>query len=71
MSTLAEIEKAVDELSVEQQEALLRRLSQNLAGRGVAANGWTVPPPNVPIEELRRIDALIDAEFSQVDPKGW
>lgn len=30
-------------------------------------NKWPVPPPAVPQEELRRIHALIESEFSQVD----
>lgn len=28
---------------------------------------WPVPPPNVPIEELKRIHALIEEESEQID----
>ena len=71
MTTLAEIEKAADALPVEEQQALLRRLSRNLAAKPGSALGRMPAPPDVPIEELRRIHALIEAEFSQIDPKGW
>lgn len=66
MTTLAEIEKAADGLPAEQQQELLRHLSQKLAIRrkgSVSGDEWPVPPPDVPIEELRRIHALIEAEF--------
>jgi hypothetical protein len=74
MTTLAEIEKAATALPAEQQEALLQLLRRNLARRRTnpsPCKDWPVPPPDVPIEELRRIHALIEAEFSQVDPNGW
>ena len=69
MSTLTEIESAVDTLPRPDQEVLLRHLTAKL--RQTPRTGWPVPPPDVPIEELRRIHAEIDAEFSRVDPKGW
>ena len=28
---------------------------------------WPVPPPTVPVEELRRIGAVIEEEFSRVE----
>ena len=74
MITLAEIEAAADALPTEEQKALLRHLSRRLSRHRVdpgSCEGWPVPPPDVPIEELRRIHALIEAEFSQVDPDGW
>jgi hypothetical protein len=72
MSTLAEIERAADALPAEEQEILLRRLSQKLARRAeVILNLNPVPPPEVPKEELQRIHALIEAEFSRVDAEGW
>ena len=74
MTTLAEIEKAAGALPTEQQQALIRHLSRNLARSRNdcgSSEGWPVPPPDVPIEELRRIHALIEAEFSKVDPDGW
>jgi fructose-1-phosphate kinase PfkB-like protein len=70
MSTLAEIERAADALPVQEQEILLRHLSQKLAQRDkVILN--PVPPPDVPKEELQRIHALIEAEFSRVNAEGW
>jgi len=70
MTTPAEIEKAADALPAEQQQALLRHLSRSLASRPGSSLGRMPAPPDVPIEELRRIHALIDAEFSQVDQNG-
>ncbi len=29
------------------------------------------PPPDEPREELQRVHALIEAEFSRVDAEGW
>jgi hypothetical protein len=70
MSTLAEIERAADALPAEEQEILLRRLSQKLARRARTAS-HPVPPPSVPMDELQRIHALIEVEFSRVDVEGW
>jgi hypothetical protein len=69
MSTLEEIEKAVDALPAEQQQALLRRLSGNLE-ESRPRNGMLLPPPKVPIEEIERLEALIEAEFSHIPPHG-
>ena len=44
---------------------LLRHLSAKL--RALPASGWPVPPPDVPREEIRRIQAEIDATFSTVE----
>ena len=63
MSTLVEIEKAIDSLSERDVEELVTRLQQRRAGR----NRWPVPPPDVPKEEIRRIQAEIDAVFSSVE----
>jgi hypothetical protein len=71
MTTLAEIEKAADLLPPEQRQALLVHLSRNLAFRPGSTLGKMPAPPDVPIEELRRIHALIEADFSQLDPKAW
>jgi hypothetical protein len=30
---------------------------------------WPVPPPDVPIDELRRIDAIIEEAFEQIEPE--
>jgi len=74
MTTLAEIQKAADGLPTGQQQALLRHLSRKLAASKPvpgACESWPVPPPDVPIQELERIEAIIEAEFSQIDPGGW
>lgn len=65
MSTLAEIEQALETLPRPEQEVLLRHLSERL--RAVPVRQWPVPPPNVPHDEIRRIQAEIDAKFSQVE----
>jgi hypothetical protein len=49
---------------------LLRHLSAKLRSSPVPGD-WPVPPPDVPREELQRIDALIDAEFSPADITNW
>ena len=67
MSTLTEIEKAAAKLPAEEQETLLRHLSQTLARRVATVAPCSVPAPDVPKEELQRIHALIEAEFSQVN----
>jgi hypothetical protein len=71
MNSLAEIEKAADALPAAEQMALVRRLNENLAREAGNRTGWLVPPPNVPLQEIERIEALIEAEFSQVDSNGW
>jgi hypothetical protein len=72
MSTLAEIEEAVDTLPPLEQEALLHRLTNKLklARKQSASNGWPVPPPDVPKEELERIEAIIEAEFPILPAKN-
>ena len=49
------------------EDALKRELKtgQALIGGG---RGWPTPPPDVPIEELRRIHQLIEEEFEQIEP---
>ena len=69
MSTLAEIEAVVGDLPASQQEELLRYLTAKLrlhddSGSGLPVRHWPVPPPDVPREELRRIQVLIDREFT-------
>ena len=69
MNTLAEIEAVVETLPRPQQEMLLRHLLARLRKTSTAGAlaSWPVPPPNVPGEELRRIGAIIEEEFSRVD----
>jgi len=69
VSTLSEIEKAAALLPPEEQETLLRHLT--LARRTAAASPWPVPPPAVPKDELKRMHALIEAEFSRVNVDDW
>ncbi len=78
MTTLAEIQKAVAALPFKQQQELLRHIDLNLARHRAElrrselcrSGGWPIPPPDVPIEELRRIHAIIEAEFPQAGPDG-
>ncbi len=72
MSTLAQIEEVVDELTVEDRLRLRRLLDEKLAVEKSSwtwhSSGWPVAPPDVPMEELKRIHALIEKEFSRLDP---
>ncbi len=69
MSTLAEIEAEIEILPRPQQELLLEHLAtkSHPLRAGGAATRWPVPPPEVPVEELRRIGAVIEDEFSRVE----
>ena len=67
VTTRAEIEKAADALPREEQEALLRHLKKNLSFKVGSKLGQFPKPPDVPIEELRRIHDLIEAEFSRIE----
>jgi hypothetical protein len=69
MSTLGEIEKAADALPIGEQRKLLAHLGRTLSAKPGSKLGQMPAPPNVPIEELRRIHAIIEAEFSKVDPQ--
>jgi hypothetical protein len=59
MSTLAEIEKAIESLPAREMEALATWLD----GRRKPKCVWPVPPPDVPRTELERIETDIDAAF--------
>ena len=64
MTTLSEIEAAMETLPRQQQQVLLSHLSTKLRQTGASLTGWPVAPPNVSPEEIRRVQALIDKEFS-------
>ena len=50
------------------QEALQEKLAREKDSTGAQLAGvWPVPPPDVPIEELRRIHAIIEADSEQID----
>ena len=59
MSTVTEIERAIEQLPPAQMLEVAAWLDERR--RKVAA--WPVPPPNVPREELERIEAEIEAAF--------
>jgi len=59
MSTLAEIEEAIETLPVGQVDQLASWLEK----RRRRQPAWPVPPPNVERAELERIEAVIEAEF--------
>jgi hypothetical protein len=63
MSTVSDIERAIEQLPPAQMLEVAAWLDQRR--RKVVA--WPVPPPNVPREELQRIQAEIDAVFSRVE----
>jgi hypothetical protein len=65
VSTIVEIEKAIRQLPAEQWRELRRWMDEHPPQSHI--QNWPVPPPDVPKEELRRIHALIEAEFSQVE----
>jgi len=65
MSTLAEIESAVAALPRIEKVQLMDSLKRMIETPDRALR-WPVPPPNVPREELQRIQAEIDAAFSKV-----
>lgn len=62
--SLKEIESAAEALPVSEQRELLARLQRRLSEENGEKDAWPVPAPDVPREELRRIHALIEAEFS-------
>jgi hypothetical protein len=52
------------------QEALQEKLAREEGTSDRAqAREWPVPPPDVPIEELHRIDAYIEEAFEQIEPE--
>lgn len=59
MSTLAEIEKAIESLAAPEVAELTAWLERRRQPRC----NWPVPPPDVPREELERIEAEIEAAF--------
>lgn len=68
LMSLDEIEAAVATSPEREKEELLRQLSVQLSRS--SHSGWPVPPPDVPKEELRRVHALIETEFSRMDEGG-
>ena len=55
-------------LKVFLNEALREKLGDPVRSRSAE---WPVPPPKLRKGEARRVQTLIDAEFSRVDPEGW
>lgn len=53
------------------RQALVEKLARehDEGGMPVRSHGWPVPPPDVDPEELRRIDAIIEEEFEQIEPE--
>ena len=76
MSTLTEIESAVEALPRREQETLLRHLAVKLrAPAKVAATAlrkrWPVAPPKVSKAESRRVARRIEEEFGRVEWENW
>jgi hypothetical protein len=63
MSTVPEIERAIEQLP----PAQMLEVAAWLDARRKQVTGWPVPPPDVPREEIERIQAEIDAVFSRVE----
>jgi len=59
MSTLTEIQRAIEMLPTTQMEELVVWLDRKRVQRPV----WPVPPPDVPREELEQVEAEIEAAF--------
>lgn len=59
MSTLAEIEKAIESLAAPEVAELAKWLERHRQ----LHSAWPVPRPKVPREELEGIDAQIEAAF--------
>ena len=59
MSTIAEIERAIDRLSSEE----ILKLATWLDERRRTIAGWAVPPPDVPRQELDRVEDEIETAF--------
>lgn len=50
---------------------LTEALQEKLAGPRRPRADWPVPPPKLAKGEMQRIQAVMDGEFSRVDPKDW
>ena len=76
MSTITEIENAVDALSQREQQTLLQHLTVKLRGRTSAPSAgrrkrWPVQPPKVSKVESQRIARRIESEFGRVEWENW
>lgn len=50
------------------REAMTQRFAQPIPKQD---RQWPVPPPDVPLEELRRIHALIEETSERIDEEDW
>jgi hypothetical protein len=76
MSTLQEIEAAVEALPPAERKALLRHLTAKVRSPvrravGGKASRWPVAPPKVSKAESRRIEHRIETEFGRVEWENW
>jgi len=52
------------------RQALVEKLArEDGVSQTTSAGKWPVPPPDVPLEELRRIHAIIEEEFEEIEPE--
>jgi len=52
------------------REALIEKLArEDIVEHLDQPRQWPVPPPDVPIDELRRIDEIIEEAFEQIEPE--
>jgi hypothetical protein len=70
---LREVKATAARRGIALRQYFLDALSEKLAREGTASvaggpKDWPVPPPDVPLEELRKIHAYIEEEFEQIEP---
>jgi hypothetical protein len=52
------------------RQALAEKLArEDGVSESDSARKWPVPPPGIPSAEIRRVQAIIDAEFDQIEPE--
>jgi len=52
------------------RQALVEKLARDDGvSQPPSAGKWPVPPPDIPSAEIRRVQAIIDAEFDQIEPE--
>jgi plasmid stability protein len=53
------------------REALADRLARENGSEGqtTGVGKFPVPPPDIPSEEIWRVQAIIDAEFDEIEPE--
>jgi len=50
---------------------LNQALQEKLSAPRRSPSGWPVPPPKLTRGEMARIQAVMNGEFSRIDPEEW